>query len=106
MMSYPEKYEQVLPALESKCSEFTYLQYETFTPEALWDYCLKKAWKKKKVEDMRLHEMVSDIMDLTASDFVAYHQVEGFKNANFFSEDSMEDLQQLLRPARQKPRGI
>ena len=71
MMSYPEKYEQVLPALESKCSEFTYLQYDTFTPEALWEYCLKKAWKKKKVEDMRLHEMVSDIMDLTASDYVA-----------------------------------
>lgn len=106
MNSYPEKYAQVLPALESKCNEFTYLQYETFTPEALWDFCLKKAWKKKNIENMRLHEMVSDIMDLTASDFVAYHQVEAFKTVNFFAEENMEDLQQLLRPARGKSRGI
>lgn len=106
MNRHPDKYEQVLPALESKCSEFMHLQYETFTPEALWEYCLKKVWKKKDIGGMRLHEMVSDIMDLTASDFVAYHQVEAFKTANFFTEDSMEDLQQLLRPARGKPRGI
>ncbi len=106
MDSYPEKYKQVLPALESKCSEFTYLQYETFTPEALWDFCLKKKWKKKKVAAMRLHEMVSDIMELTASEFVAYHQVEAFKTADFFTEESMADLQQLLHPARSKPRGI
>ncbi|GKW46836.1 post-transcriptional regulator [Planococcus sp. NCCP-2050] len=106
MLKFTEQYEMVLPALESKCSEFHYFQYDTFTPEDLWQYCVKKKWRKKDVETMRLHEMVNEIMEMTASEFVAYHQVEGLKGGNWFTESGQEDLEQLLRPSNKKPTSI
>jgi len=106
MLKFTEQYEMVLPALESKCSEFHYFQYDTFTPKDLWQYCVKKKWRKKEVETMRLHEMVNDIMEMTASEFVAYHQVEGLKGGNWFTESGQEDLEQLLRPSNKKPTSI
>lgn len=106
MPKYTDQYDIVLPFLESKCAEFHYFQYDTFTPEDLWQYCVKKKWKKKDIGDMRLHEMVNGIMEMTASDFVAYHQIEGFKGDKWFSEENMGDLEQLLRPSPKKSESI
>ena len=103
MVDFTDQYDMVLPALESKIAEFHYMQYDTVTPESLWQFCLKKKWKKKNIEDMRLHEMVNDIMGTTASEFVAYHQVEGLKGASFFAEGNLAELEQLLRPVSKKP---
>ncbi|MDN7240377.1 post-transcriptional regulator [Planococcus sp. N028] len=102
MLKYTDQYDTVLPALESKMEEFRYFGYDTFSTEDLWQYCVKKKWRKKDVGEMRLHEMVSDIMEMTASDFVAYHQVEGLRGDNWFSDMKHEDLEQLLRPSSKK----
>ncbi|WKA60032.1 post-transcriptional regulator [Planococcus shenhongbingii] len=106
MLNFTDQYDIVLPALESKCAEFHYLQYDTVTPEELWQYCIKKKWKKKNIGEMRLHEMVNDIMEMTASEFVAFHQIEGLRGANFFSEGNLAELEQLLRPTPKKPTSI
>ncbi len=105
MLKFTEQFEYVLPALQSKIAEFHYFQYDTFSEEDLWDYCIKKKWKKKNVAEMRLHEMVNSIMDIRASDFVAYHQVEGLKGGNWFSQDNLANLEELLRPTK-KPNSI
>lgn len=106
MIKFTDQYDTVLPALESKCAEFHYFQYDTFTPEDLWNYCIQKKWKKRDVGEMRLHEMVNDIMEMTASEFVAYHQVEGLRGGNWFSDMKHDDLEQLLRPSPKKPTSI
>lgn len=106
MLNFTEQYNLVLPALESKCAEFHYMQYDTVTPENLWQFCVKKKWRKKEITEMRLHEMVNDIMGTTASEFVAFHQIEGLRGANFFSEENLAELEQLLRPASKKPTSI
>ncbi|RNF40960.1 hypothetical protein EEX84_00995 [Planococcus salinus] len=106
MPDYADQYEKVLPFLESKLSEFYHFEYDTFTSEDLWQYCIKKKWRKKDIGEMRLYEMVNDIMDMTASDFVAYHQIEGLKGDNWFSDIKQDDLEQLLRPSPKKPDSI
>lgn len=106
MLKFTDQYDAVLPALESKVAEFHYFQYDTFTTEDLWQYCLKKKWKKKDIGEMRIHEMVNDIMDIRASDFVAYNQVEGLKSGSWFTEGNMGDLEELLRPSHKKPKSI
>ncbi|MGI2326488.1 post-transcriptional regulator [Planococcus sp. YIM B11945] len=102
MLKFTDQYDMVLPALESKVEEFHYFGYDTFTPEDLWQYCLKKKWRKKDIGDMRLYEMVGGIMEMTASDFVAYHQIEGLKGDNWFSDSKNFDLEELLRPSAKK----
>ena len=105
MLKFTDQYDVVLPALESKIAEFRYFQYDTFSAEDLWDYCIKKKWRKKDIGDMMLHEMVNGIMDIRASDFVAYHQVEGLKGGNWFSEGNLANLEELLRPTK-KPNSV
>jgi len=102
MLKYTDQYDTVLPALESKMEEFRYFGYDTFSTEDLWQYCVKKKWRKKDIGEMRLYEMVGDIMEMTASEFVAYHQIEGFKGDDWFSDMKQEDLEQLLRPSSKK----
>ena len=103
MPDYTEQFDKVLPFLESKCSEFHYYDYDTTTPEELWQYCIKKKWRKKDIGEMRLHEMVNEIMEMTASDFVAYHQIKELKGDNWFSGIKKDELEQLLRPSSKKP---
>ncbi|QHJ71562.1 post-transcriptional regulator [Planococcus halotolerans] len=104
MPKYTEQYDVVLPFLKSKCEEFQFSDYDTFTPEDIWQYLIKKKWRKKDIGDMPLHEMVNEIMEMRASEFVAYHQIEGFKGDNWFSEGNSDDLEQLLRPTQKKPK--
>jgi hypothetical protein len=102
MLKFTDQFDTVLPALESKIEEYRYFGYDTFTTEDLWNYCVKKKWRKKDIGEMRLHEMVNEIMEMTASEFVTYHQIEGFKGDNWFSGEKNEDLEQLLRPVSKK----
>ena len=106
MKNYGSQYEQVLPVLQSKCEEFHYQDYNTSTPENLWQYCVKKKWRKKDIGEMRLYEMVNEIMEMTASEFVAFHQMEGLKGDNWFSDMKQEDLNMLLRPSRKGTTSI
>lgn len=102
MTSYPDHFELVLPALQSKCSEFHYFQYDTFTEEDLWEFCVKKKWRKKDISTLHLYEMINDIMDMTASDFLAYHQVEALKKARWNDDSTLENIEHLLRPSPKK----
>ncbi|WP_422123074.1 post-transcriptional regulator [Planococcus sp. X10-3] len=102
MPKYTEQYDVVLPFLESKCEEFRHYDYDTSTPENIWQFLIKKKWRKREIGDMPLHEMVNEIMEMRASEFVAYHQIEGFKGDNWFSAGNSDDLEQLLRPNPKK----
>lgn len=103
MASYPEQFRLVLPALESKSSEFHHFQYDTFTEEDLWEFCVKKKWRRKDIDTMHLYEMINDIMDMRASDFLAYHQVEELKKARWNADSTLENIEHLLRPSSKKP---
>ena len=46
--------------------------------------------------------MINDIMDMTASDFLAYHQVEALKKARWNDDSTLENIEHLLRPSPKK----
>ena len=46
---YKEMFTHVLPAIESKKSEFEVYQYQTVTEEDIWKYCVTKKWRKKDI---------------------------------------------------------
>src|SRR5699024_3464833 len=94
MHKFTDQYDVVLPALESKCSEFRFYQYATVTPKDLWKYCTDKKWKKRDIGDMRLHEMVNDILALSPAEYLSYYQIEGFKKDQWFSAEGAEELEQ------------
>ncbi|MTD29701.1 post-transcriptional regulator [Planomicrobium sp. YIM 101495] len=106
MHKFTDQFDIVLPVLQSKCSEFRFFEYDTVTPEDVWQYCIKKKWKKKDIGDMRLHEMVNDILALSPADYLTYHQIEGFKGDQWFSAEGAKELELLLRPSPKKPDSI
>ncbi len=91
-------YSHVLPALESKKSEFTVYQYDTVTEKDIWKYCITKKWRKKDVASIPLYQMVNDIMSITPAEYMTFEQIQDYKTSNWFAEVNQEELQILLNP--------
>lgn len=60
--SIEELYNRVKPALYSKVKELRGLGFKYVTEKDIWDYLVINSWKKRN--DLRLHELISDILNL------------------------------------------
>jgi hypothetical protein len=79
----------VEPALLSKLEEFQLLGYDSVSEEGLWDFLLRKKWKKVK-DEKKLYEIVDDILSVRVSDFISYTTIETYKNNDFDIKDENE----------------
>lgn len=86
---------QVQPALKSKLDEFRLLGYETINEQALWNYLTKKKWRKVQ-EDIKLYEVVQDIMSVNVGEYMNFATIEAFKKTEF-SFDNNDELKELLK---------
>ncbi|TQR19220.1 post-transcriptional regulator [Psychrobacillus vulpis] len=94
--TYEEIFKHVLPALESKKSEFEVYQYKTVSEKDIWNFCNTKKWRKKVVAEIPLHQIVNDILSISPAEYMTFEQIENFKTSNWFSEINQEELQLLL----------
>ncbi|MGM9928255.1 MAG: post-transcriptional regulator [Bacillus sp. (in: firmicutes)] len=85
----------VLPALVSKCEEFQMFGYKDVTVEKLWTFMQEKKWRKVK-EDLRLHQLVNDILTVKVSDYLHYMTLESFKEAQENSSPDFDDFKDLF----------
>ncbi|MDR4948712.1 post-transcriptional regulator [Neobacillus cucumis] len=86
---------QVQPVLKSKLEEFRLLGVDSVTEQGLWEYLIKKKWKKVKHE-MRLYEMIQEILSVKVSDYLNYVTIESYKTSEFSIENE-EELKELLK---------
>lgn len=93
-------YKQVLPVLESKVAECHLLGYKTVTVHSLWNYLVKKRWKKP--QETSLSQITNDIFRVSVGDLMNFESVEAFKQPNLFTELEPEELQSLLGKKVQK----
>lgn len=80
---------QVQPALTSKLSEFRLLGYGSVSEEDIWDFLTKKKWKKVK-EEIRVYEVIQDILAVKVSDYMNFTTMESYKTAEFSLQDENE----------------
>ncbi|MED3662655.1 post-transcriptional regulator [Ureibacillus sp. FSL K6-8385] len=93
-------FQKVLPVLNSKLEELKINGYEGIAAEDLWNYCLHKKWRKKNIDELRIHEIVSTIFSLKPSEVVNHLQIQQFQTVDWFSELNQEELKELLNPKR------
>lgn len=93
-------YKQLLPALESKKDELTFYGYSEITEEDLLDYLVVKKWRKKDISLMRSYEMISDVLAITAAQFMTHTQTEAQRNSEDLLELSEEDFSVLFSPKK------
>lgn len=86
---------QVKPALQSKLDEFAFYGYNGVEEDALWSFLTEKKWRKP-ISEVRLFEIIEDIMAVKAGEFINYSTVEALKSAEF-SLDNEEDLKGLFK---------
>jgi Post-transcriptional regulator len=87
--AYNHFHTQVKPALISKLEEFRLLGYKEVSESGLWEFLLKKKWKKVK-EEIRLYEIIDDILSVKVSDYISFTTIEMYKNNDFNLEDENE----------------
>ncbi|MGE6259534.1 post-transcriptional regulator [Heyndrickxia sporothermodurans] len=95
--SYDQYFKMVEPALKSKAEELELIGYGQVSTKDIWNYFIKKKWKKVKIE-VHIHELVSDILALKSGEFMNFTTVEAFRSPNWFAELNEEELQELLKP--------
>lgn len=87
--------EYVMPFIISKKEEFELLGYDKIDQNQIWNHLKMKKWKKN-CEDLPLHQVVSDILHVSISDFMNFIQIESYKSPNLFSEDGRDALKGLF----------
>jgi hypothetical protein len=86
---------QVQPAVASKLTEFQLLGIDSVTEKEFWDFLIKKKWKKVK-EEMKLYEIIQEILSVKASDYLSFATIEAYKTTEF-SFDDEDELKELLK---------
>jgi hypothetical protein len=97
-VKYEDLFQLVQPALESKIHEFRLYNYNSVKEADIWQYCINKKWRKRDIMDMRVSEMVNDVLAVSPAQFMTHTQIEDFKTSNWFSELNEGSLQALLNP--------
>ena len=59
--SVDELYKRLLPAINTKLAELKRIHFNVRNTD-IWNYCVNNIWKKQS--DLRIHEMVSDILNV------------------------------------------
>jgi murein tripeptide amidase MpaA len=85
----------VKPALESKLNEFRMLGYGNITEQELWDFLIKKKWKRVR-EEIHLYQIVQEILSVQVNEYMNFATVEAFKMADFDLDDE-EARKDLLK---------
>lgn len=75
--------------LDSKAEELQLMGYEQATGEDVWKCLVEKVWKGRP--DMRIYQVVADIMHLGSSTYLSYLTVQSYKN-----DDLMTSIAALL----------
>lgn len=91
-------FDHMLPAIDSKKTEFHLYGYSTVTNEEIWMFCVRKKWRKRDIDSMQMHEIVNGILRLTPAEFMTYTQIEEQRGSDWFSDLNTEELQLLLAP--------
>ncbi|AIM15731.1 MULTISPECIES: post-transcriptional regulator [Neobacillus] len=86
---------QVQPAILSKLEEFRLLGTDSVTEDDLWEFLMKKKWRKEK-DELKLFEMIQDILSVKVSDYISFATIESFKK-NEFSLDDKNEWEELLK---------
>lgn len=86
----------VQPALACKIDEFSLLGYDTISENELWEFLKVKKWRKAK-EEIKVYEIVSDIMSVKVGDYMNYVSVKAMKNSEFSLDLNSEELKDLLK---------
>ena len=99
---FRQLFEHMLPAIESKKTEFHLYGYTTVTDADIWTFCVKKKWRKNDIEKMGLHEIANGILKISPAEFMTYTQIEEQRGSNWFSDLNSDELQILLTPHKSK----
>lgn len=74
-----ELYKRLTPVLRMKSSEVNRMCKSRLTNIDIWNYLIVNKWKNKK--DLRLYELVSDILDCDSLEIIKYTRELEKKNA-------------------------
>ena len=96
---YEEMYTHVLPAIESKKSEFEVYQLpNSYRERYLELLCNEKMEKKRYMLCCHFIKVINDVLSISSAEFMTFEQIEKYKSSNWFTDINKEELHLLLNP--------
>ncbi|MCA0171732.1 post-transcriptional regulator [Bacillus sp. RAR_GA_16] len=75
---------EVFPALESKRDEFLLLGYSGATMDEIWECLLARFEKNNELGEMKLHQLVNEIMRLSVNEYMNWLTIHAYKGTKTF----------------------
>lgn len=70
--------EELSVVLQSKVEEFHMLGYDRVTEQEIWTCLKSKTWKRLP-EEIKIHQLVNDVLKLSTSDYMTYLTMQAYK---------------------------
>ena len=86
---------QLQVVLESKVEEFQMFGYDRVTDDDIWKFLKVKKWKKID-SDVRLYELVNDVLTVTANEYMTYLTVEAKRHFGHLMSTKINNRLQLV----------
>lgn len=93
-------FNQVELVLLSKLEECKEQQYNDIKIEDIWNYCITKKWRKKNIDELHLHEVVSTIYEIKPSDIINQAHINELYKTDLNIGINLEELNMLLKPLK------
>lgn len=87
--SINDLYRRILPALEAKVSELKRENIRFVTSKDIWNYCIETKWKNKS--DLRIYEIVSDILNTDGIKLESYVRQNIINYRNLIDRDETNE---------------
>jgi hypothetical protein len=93
-------FDNVQLVLKMKLEEFHQQNYNDFTIEDIWHYCVTKKWKKKNIQEIHIHEIVATIFSVKPSDMLSQVHIHELHQTQLNISLDLEELNMLLKPLK------
>ena len=70
--------QELTVVLQSKVEEFHMLGYDRVTEQEIWTCLKSKKWKQFP-EEIKIHQLVNDVLTLSTSDYMTYLTMQAYK---------------------------
>lgn len=96
MVQFEALYQEVFSVLQMKCQDLTNQGLKSVTEEEILHYFINKKWVTSDMEELKIHEMVSDLFALSTEHFIAFREAEKLEAAHVLAYVNEAERNTLL----------
>lgn len=96
MVQFEILYKELYPVLQMKKQDMKNQGIKNATEKEIWQYFVEKKWHEIEAEELRLHQMISDLFTISTDQYKAFQQLKKLEKKEHLAEIDEAEIEKLL----------